>query len=86
MSDTNTIPSRFVGSNSGRWVIPHSDLSDNWEFVGLAHPSHLTRMIKCKTPNMIGTYNYRIQRKYWLIGWVTIAYFSATKESMISAG
>lgn len=59
-----------------------SGLSDNWEFVTWTCPYGTffpTRIIKCKEQNKLGPpnfYNYKVQRKYWFIGWVTLAWFS----------
>ena len=54
------------------------DIGPNWEYVTCTIPFGIfpTRIIKCKTKNLINTFTYVVQKKYWFIGWVDIAFFS----------
>lgn len=68
--------------------LANSELNGNWEFVDWLSSKSVfpTRIIKCKTQGLFSSSNntygiYRIQRKYWIIGWVNIGQFSGLNVS-----
>jgi hypothetical protein len=56
------------------------DIGTNWEFVTFTTGFYVTRIIRSREKNMVGTYNYRVQRKYPFFGWTHITTFSADRN------
>jgi hypothetical protein len=53
------------------------DVGTNWEFVTFTTGFFATRIIRCRKKNLIGTYTYKVQRKYPLFGWSDITVFNS---------
>lgn len=63
-----------------------SGMDYGWEFVTWTKPYDMffpTRIVKSREQCKLGPpnfYHYRVQRRYWFFGWVTLAWFTTNGE------